>query len=65
MTIVDFNNAFTESGELARETVPRSIKDAYLTGMHVASADADLIYYTTQLGIYSYSQSSKGISFAH
>jgi hypothetical protein len=52
------------TGAVARETIPRSIKDAYLTGMYVESADAELIYYTTQLGVYSYNVKSKGTVLA-
>jgi hypothetical protein len=52
------------TGAVARETILRSIKDAYLTGMYVESADAELIYYTTQLGIYSYNVKSRGTVLA-
>lgn len=66
MTILGFGTASSVTVEggsadvVARETVPRSIKDAYITGMHVDGPDAETTYYTTQLAIYSYNLRTKG-----
>lgn len=57
---VTADGAATSTSYVAREDLVRSTLDAYITSMHIDSDNRDVIYYTTQLGIYSYSQKSKG-----
>ena len=70
MSILSFEDAAVSSVDgtasnesasfVAREELTRSTLDAYITSMHIDSENRDVIYYTTQLGIYSYSQTTKG-----
>ncbi len=46
--------------EISQEHFPRTVNDAYLTGMYMDQEDANMVYYTTQMGIHSYNQATKG-----
>lgn len=45
---------------MSQEAIPRSISDTYLTGLYIDRNSTDTVYYTTQMGIHSYDQATKG-----
>ena len=51
---------FLISTEISQDHLPRTINDAYLTGLYMDQEDTNMVYYTTQMGIHSYNQATKG-----
>jgi hypothetical protein len=45
---------------VSRYALNRTHVDAYITGMHVSQEGDNMLYYTTQLGIYAYNTKTAG-----
>jgi hypothetical protein len=45
---------------VSRYSLNRTHVDAYITGMHVSQEGDNMLYYTTQLGIYAYNTKTAG-----